>query len=200
MDCLIRHPSVGSIWLTRCEVKNRIVTGEFFDTSDCGSSYLPIDYPGEWQVMNFPVSCIVKQIIHEAPPHPRNPYLAVDAIVRVGAGGQIILINRKNPPFGLALPGGFVEYGESVEDAIRREIMEETNVNLISLEQFHTYSKPNRDPRQHVVSVVFLGWTVDTPRAGDDASDIVLANTWELEKYTYVFDHKQILGDWSWRR
>ena len=62
MDCLIHHPYVGSIWLTRCVKKNGVVTGETLDTSECGSSYLPIDYPGEWVVMNFPTTCIVKQI------------------------------------------------------------------------------------------------------------------------------------------
>ena len=130
--------------------------------------------------------------------HPRNPYLTVDAIVRLNEGQHIVLIKRKNPPFGLALPGGFVEYGESVEDAICRELLEETRIkNLDLLTQFHTYSDPNRDPRQHNASVVFLAWSHDVPVAGDDAAEIVLVDPWDIKNLDFAFDHKQILTDWT---
>ena len=129
-------------------------------------------------------------------PHPRNPFLTVDAIIRVKDG--IVLIKRKNPPYGLALPGGFVDYGERLEDAIRREIFEETGLHVYNLKQFHAYSDPKRDPRQHNVTVVFTANSDDTPVAADDAAEIViLEQMTQLETSEFAFDHKQILLDWK---
>src|SRR5512147_353628 len=84
----------------------------------------------------------------------KTPLLTVDIIIRYGVG--IVLIERKNPPFGWALPGGFVDIGESLEDAAVREAKEETSLDVTLVEQFHAYSKPGRDPRFHTASIVFI--------------------------------------------
>src|SRR5512139_937603 len=97
----------------------------------------------------------------------RNPFLTVDVII--GDGERVVLIERRNPPVGWALPGGFVDYGESLEVAARREAREETGLELKDLKQFRAYSEPGRDPRQHNVSVVFTARASGTLCAGDDA-------------------------------
>ena len=98
----------------------------------------------------------------------RNPLLTVDIVIEIRDSG-IVLIERKNPPQGWALPGGFVDYGESVESAAVREAKEETCLDVRLIEQFHTYSDPTRDPRHHTVSIVFLATADGAPRGGDDA-------------------------------
>ena len=123
---------------------------------------------------------------------PRNPIPTVDIIIEIK--GKIVLIKRKNPPFGWALPGGFVDYGESFEDAAAREAFEETGLLLRGLEQFHTYSNPNRDARMHTASTVFIAQSDDIPRAGDDAADAGLFAEDELPEL--AFDHDQILADY----
>ncbi len=123
----------------------------------------------------------------------KQPKLAVDAIIEIG--DKIVLIRRKNPPYGWALPGGFVEYGETLEQAVRREAMEETGLELLDLRQFHAYSEPDRDPRFHVVSVVFIAKGKGTPRAADDAAGIALFSKDELPE-DITFDHKKILEDY----
>lgn len=123
---------------------------------------------------------------------PRNPIPTVDIITEIK--GKIVLIKRKNPPFGWALPGGFVDYGESFEDAAVREAFEETGLLLRGLEQFHTYSNPNRDARMHTASTVFIAQSDDIPRAGDDAAEAGLFTEDELPEL--AFDHDQILADY----
>ena len=83
-----------------------------------------------------------------------GPYVTVDIIIETLQG--IVLIERSNPPYGWALPGGFVDYGESLEEAAAREAKEETNLDLVDLRQFHTYSAPGRDPRFHTITTVFI--------------------------------------------
>jgi len=121
----------------------------------------------------------------------KSPKLAVDAIILVD--NKVVLIERKNPPHGWAFPGGFVDYGESVEAAVIREVEEETSLKIVegTLEQVHTYSAPNRDPRGHVVSVVFSCEAEGTPKAQDDAKNIKLYPLDELPEL--AFDHKNIL-------
>lgn len=128
----------------------------------------------------------------------KSPYLSVDIIIRVGAG-RIVLIERKNPPHGYALPGGFVDYGESLETAAAREAKEETGLELANLAQFGAYSDPARDPRQHTVSVVFTADGVGEPRAGDDAGAVILVDP-SVPRVALVFDHERILRDYCNRQ
>ncbi len=124
---------------------------------------------------------------------PRNPLLTVDAIIEVDGG--IVLIMRKNPPHGWAIPGGFVDYGESLEDAACREMKEETCLDVRLLRQFHTYSDPGRDPRHHTVSTVFIATATGTPVAADDAKEIGVFSRDNLPE-EIAFDHRQILEDY----
>ena len=122
-----------------------------------------------------------------------GPRLAADCIILVG--GKVLLIHRKNEPVGWALPGGFVEYGETIEDAVRREMKEETGLDLQDLRQFRVYSDPARDARGHVVSVVFTARGVGKPEAGDDADRYRLIDLDDVPEKELVFDHAQILAD-----
>ena len=122
----------------------------------------------------------------------RNPVPTVDIIIEVGA--EIVLIKRQNPPYGWALPGGFVDYGESYEKAAAREALEETGLVVQNLVQFHTYSDPGRDPRQHTASTVFIGQARNRPTAGDDAAEAGLFAVDNLPEL--AFDHGRILADY----
>jgi ADP-ribose pyrophosphatase YjhB (NUDIX family) len=124
-----------------------------------------------------------------------GPRLAADCIILIG--GKVLLIHRKNEPVGWALPGGFVESGETVEDAVRREMKEETGLELESLKQFHVYSDQNRDPRGHTVSVVFVANGIGTPKAGDDAGELRLMDLSYAPRAGLVFDHEEILADYA---
>jgi len=123
-----------------------------------------------------------------------GPYVTVDAIIELPDG--IVIIKRSNPPFGWALPGGFVDYGESLEDAVIREAKEETGLDLIQLKQLHTYSDPERDPRFHTIGTVFVAKAKGTPKAGDDAADIKVIKVSQIEKLEFAFDHKKIITDY----
>lgn len=128
----------------------------------------------------------------------RNPPLTVDIIINctIPNGKQgLVLIHRKNSPKVWAIPGGFVDYGESVEDAACREAFEETSLKVELVRQFHCYSDPLRDPRQHNVSVVFIANAYGTPIAADDADDIGLFNRGNIPG-KLGFDHNQILEDY----
>jgi ADP-ribose pyrophosphatase YjhB (NUDIX family) len=126
----------------------------------------------------------------------RNPLLTVDLIIEIeGEERSVVLIERKNPPLGWALPGGFVDYGETVEEAARREAKEETDLDVKDLAQFHTYSDPSRDSRGHMVSVVFSARAGGTPRGGDDAR---VAKAFPVNRLPedMAFDHRQIIEDY----
>jgi 8-oxo-dGTP diphosphatase len=123
----------------------------------------------------------------------RNPLPTVDIIIRYMDG--IILIKRKNPPFGWALPGGFVDYGESLEEAAVRDAREETALAVTLLKQFHTYSDRSRDPRQHTISTVFIAQASGKAEAGDDAAELGFFGEDTLPDIM-AFDHKQILNDY----
>jgi len=124
----------------------------------------------------------------------KNPLTAVDIIIEIDSKG-IILIKRKNPPFGWAIPGGFVEYGESLEEAAVREAKEETNLEVGLIKQFHTYSDQNRDHRFHCISTVYIAKAKGTPEAKDDAAEIGIFNQSNLPD-EIVFDHRVILRDY----
>ena len=103
----------------------------------------------------------------------RNPVPTVDIIIEYQDQG-LVLIERANPPHGWAMPGGFVDYGESLEDAARREAREETGLTVTLLGQFHTYSDPRRDPRQHTITTVYVAQGSGTPQAADDARRLAI--------------------------
>jgi 8-oxo-dGTP diphosphatase len=124
---------------------------------------------------------------------PRNPLLTVDIIIECRGG--IVLIERKNPPHGWALPGGFVDYGESIESAAVREAKEETGLTVQLLEQMHTYSDPGRDPRHHTVSTVFIARARGQPVGMDDARSASIFMEGNLPS-PIVFDHPAILADY----
>ncbi|HMA67756.1 MAG TPA: NUDIX hydrolase [Desulfosalsimonadaceae bacterium] len=123
----------------------------------------------------------------------KTPLLTVDTIIAVKE--KIVLIERKNPPYGWALPGGFADYGESLEAAAKREAKEETSLEIQLIEQFHTYSAPDRDPRHHTVSTVFLARAEGPARAADDAANAGLFDRQSLPE-TMAFDHRTILTDY----
>jgi len=132
----------------------------------------------------------------------RNPIPTVDIIIEIrDAHGRdrIVLIERKNPPLGWALPGGFVDYGESLETAAVREAREETSLRVRLLEQLGTYSDPARDPRKHTISTVFIALAHGTPKAQDDAKNIGLFSAREIG-FPLAFDHARILRDYFARK
>jgi ADP-ribose pyrophosphatase YjhB (NUDIX family) len=125
-------------------------------------------------------------------PKPTTPNLAVDMIIEYK--GKLVLIQRKNPPYGHALPGGFVDVGETVEQAAKREAKEETNLDIYELKQFHVYSDPKRDKRGHTVSLVFIAKGKGTLKAGDDAKSARFVAKDNLPEL--VFDHDKIIEDY----
>lgn len=127
----------------------------------------------------------------------KNPLPTVDIIIEIDNG--IVLIKRKNPPEGWALPGGFVDYGESLETAAIREAKEETGLDVRLIRQFHTYSDPSRDPRFHTISTVFIAKASGVPSAGDDAENAKIFNKLNLPE-KIAFDHRNILEDYFQRR
>lgn len=124
---------------------------------------------------------------------PRNPIPTVDLIIEYNK--KIVLIKRKNPPEGWALPGGFVDYGESLETSATREAKEETGLDVKLIRQFHTYSDPNRDPRHHTITTVFIAKAQGKPIPGDDAKEIGIFRKDNLPE-EIAFDHKEILNDY----
>ena len=116
----------------------------------------------------------------------------MDVIIEIMGG--IILIARKNKPLGWALPGGFVDYGESLEQAAVREALEETGLNVTLIQQLKTYSVPDRDPRHHTISTVFIAKAEGLPQAGDDAGSVDVFTKENLP--SLVFDHAKILADY----
>ena len=127
-------------------------------------------------------------------PQPRGLLATVDVIAEMPDGG-IVLVQRKDPPPGWALPGGFVEVGESAATAARRELQEETGLDGELVELFHVYSNPARDPRGPTLGVVFIGRARGTPAGADDAAE---ARVFPVEALPapLAFDHALILADY----
>ena len=124
----------------------------------------------------------------------QNPIPTVDIIIEIKSKG-IVLIKRKNPPYGWAIPGGFVDYGESLEKAAVREAKEETNLNVKLIRQFYTYSDPKRDPRHHSISTVYIAKGKGILNAKDDAVEIGVFTQSNLPD-EIAFDHRSILHDY----
>jgi ADP-ribose pyrophosphatase YjhB (NUDIX family) len=125
----------------------------------------------------------------------KNPIPTVDIIIELESEG-IVLIRRKNPPYGWALPGGYVDYGESLEEAAIREAKEETSLDVTLIHQLHTYSDPKRDPRGHTISTVYVAKAKGKPKASTDAEDLKVFKIEDLPK-DLAFDHGKILNDYK---
>lgn len=127
-------------------------------------------------------------------PRPNCPPVAADVIVEIA--GRIVLIERKNLPFGWAIPGGFVDFGETVEQAAVREAREEISLDVELRALLGVYSRPDRDPRGQTISVVYVGQASGTPQAADDAKRVALVSLKDLPS-PMAFDHAQILADYT---
>ena len=133
-------------------------------------------------------------------PRPRTPEVTVDVVIELEdrAGRPVVLVRRGHPPLGHALPGGFVDIGETVEHAARREAREETGLDVKLGELLGVYSDPARDPRGHTVAIVFIATARGEPVAGDDAAGILVTDPASAPEL--AFDHGRILGDYLARR
>ena len=128
----------------------------------------------------------------------RNPFPTVDIVIELEDKG-IVLIQRAKEPYGWALPGGFVDYGESLEEAAKREASEETSLDVELVRQLGAYSAPDRDPRHHAISVVFLAKAEGEPQARDDAQEVGVFTVKNLPS-PLAFDHEKILVDYfAWK-
>ena len=128
----------------------------------------------------------------------RNPLPTVDIIIELEDKG-IVLIHRAKEPDGWAIPGGFVDYGESLEEAARREAREETSLDVELLGQLGAYSAPERDPRHHAITVVFWARAGGEPKARDDAREVGVFTEKDLPS-PLAFDHTQILADYFFHK
>ena len=124
----------------------------------------------------------------------RHPLPTVDIVIEIEGKG-IVLIKRKNPPYGWAIPGGFVDYGESLEEAAIREAHEETGLTVHLVRQFHTYSDPGRDPRFCTISTVYIAQATGTPTGMDDAQEARIFARNQIPDHM-AFDHGKILHDY----
>ena len=129
----------------------------------------------------------------------KTPYPTVDIIIEIEGKG-IVMVKRKHPPYGWALPGGFVDVGESLEEAAVREAREETSLKVTLVRQMHAYSDPKRDDRGHNITVVFLATAEGRPHGGSDAEKAQVITPKELAAMTLAFDHRSILNDYfAWK-
>jgi len=131
-------------------------------------------------------------------PKPNTPLLTVDAVILLNKRKDLVLIRRKNPPFKgeLALPGGFVDIGETIEEACIREAYEETNINIKLIKLIGVFSEPKRDPRGHTVSIAFLcepETTYEKPQAKDDAIALEIVPLPKISSLKLAFDHLEII-------
>lgn len=149
---------------------------------------------------SFLISPLIVISCEEVKNSYKPPVLAATAIIEVYDPHDqfqgIVLIERGKAPFGKAIPGGKVEYGETVECAVRREMIEEVNLYLHNLKQFHVYSDPKRDFRHHTVEVTHIAEAFDMPLAGDDAALVFVVKLEDIPWDELAFDHAQVLRDY----
>lgn len=149
-----------------------------------------------------PLACHSDETVKVVQAH-KPPILTTTAIIEIYEGEQfkgIVLIERGKAPWGKAIPGGKVEYGETVENAVRREMMEEVNLDLNNLRQFHVYSDPTRDFRHHSVEVAHIAEAYKDPTAGDDAAKAFIVKLEDIPWSELAFDHALVLRDYlEWR-
>ena len=129
----------------------------------------------------------------------KTPYVAADGIVEIYIDGRfkgIVLIERLNPPYGTALPGGFMDIGETIEGCLKREMKEEIGLDVEIDHLLGLYSDPSRDPRFHTVSAVYICRAYALPQAGDDAKSAKVVALDDLENELFVFDHGKIIEDY----
>jgi O-acetyl-ADP-ribose deacetylase (regulator of RNase III)/ADP-ribose pyrophosphatase YjhB (NUDIX family) len=182
-------PEVGAAKIMAQEVFRHL----WFDY--LGTSLKEIDFvlfdKSAYDVFNNNIISYLEYIIHKI---QSGPFITVDIIIELPEG--IVLIERSNPPYGWAIPGGFLDYNESLEDCAVREAKEETSLDIYGLRQMHTYSRPGRDPRFHTVTCVFIAKGKGTPRADSDAASLKVFKPEEALKLNLAFDHKQVLRDY----
>lgn len=137
---------------------------------------------------------------HKAKKAYRSPFLATSSIIEIFNEKDeflgIVLITRCNSPLGKAIPGGHVEYGDSIEDTVVREMKEETGLDIYDIKQFHAYSKPNRDPRKHMIDFVCLSKAKGVPKGNTDAETAFIVTLDNIPWSELVFDHAEILRDY----
>ncbi len=130
----------------------------------------------------------------------KTPHIATDGIIKLynkqNIFQGIIFIERLNPPFGIALPGGFVDIGEKVEDALVREMKEEVSLDVTIEKLLGIYSDPKRDSRFHTVSAVYICNAIGEPKAADDAKEVFIYHPKEIPLDKLVFDHKEIIQNY----
>ena len=133
-------------------------------------------------------------------PRPRTPEISVDLVIELEdrPGRPVVIIRRGHPPPGHALPGGFIDIGETVEHAARREAREETGLDVTLKELLGVYSDPARDPRGHTVAIAYIATASGNPVAGDDAAGVIVTDPEAAPPL--LFDHDRILGDYLTRR
>ncbi|MCA9400694.1 MAG: NUDIX domain-containing protein [Candidatus Omnitrophica bacterium] len=148
-----------------------------------------------FKVFDYTITGYVKHMYENLGP---GPYVTVDVIIEYK--DSIVIVERFNPPYGWALPGGFLDHGESLEQAAIREVKEETNLDLENLTQYHTFSDPARDPRFHTITTVYTGKGIGDPIAGDDAKSLKFIREKDLPDLDFAFDHKQIIRDYFQNR
>jgi 8-oxo-dGTP diphosphatase len=153
--------------------------------------YIVLSSAKQYRLIQKIVYRYLSHIVHKL---SGGPFIPVDTIIETAGG--IVLIKRSNPPFGWAIPGGFVDYGETLEEAARREAREETGLKVKNLRQMHTYSEPRRDPRFHTVTTVFICQAKGKPKAASDAASAAVFKLGAWRDIRLAFDHKKVLEDY----